>query len=56
MKSYDKEKLQSIINNCNSKAKVLKELGLPMTCGNYNTLNILIKKYKVDNSHFKDCV
>lgn len=53
MKSYDREKLQSIINNCNSKVKVLKELGLRMTGGNYNTLNNLIKKYNLDISHFK---
>ena len=55
MKSYDKEKLQSIINKCNSKAKVLKELGLSAIGGNYNTLNNLIKKYNLDISHFKGC-
>lgn len=52
MRKYNKEKLQEIVNKCNSKRQVLRELGLKKAGGNYKTLNDKIKEFDICIKHF----
>jgi hypothetical protein len=49
---YNKEDLVKIVTESLSKAEVLKKLDLPLTGGNYSTLNGKISKWDIDVSHF----
>lgn len=52
-KNYTDEQAIHAIKNNLSYAKILKALGLKSRAGgNYNTIRAIIRKYKVDTSHF----
>lgn len=50
---YSKENLEPLVANANSIKQVLLGLGLRAAGGNYKVLNLYIKEYKLDTSHFE---
>lgn len=50
-RKYTKEFLEPIVSKCDSKAQVLRELGLEPTGGNYRLLNTRIREYKISTEH-----
>ena len=49
---YDEKSLSNIIKNNISKSDCIKELGLSVTPGNYDTLNRYIEKYNIESYLF----
>lgn len=50
---WNKENLIEIVSTSNSKADVLKKMGLRCAGGNWKTLNKYLQLYDIDYSHFK---
>lgn len=50
--NWDKERIQSIIKDCNSLSETLSKLGIPNVGGNTCTLRKKLEEYNIDYSHF----
>ena len=54
LKSYTKEELQDVLNNCITLKEVLEKLGLSGVGNNYKTLHKYIELYELSTEHI-DC-
>ena len=50
---YSKENLEKIVKESYSFADVCRYYGLPLTAGNYETIQTKIKKHQISTIHFK---
>ena len=49
---WSKEKIESVIRDCDSLSQVLDMLGIPRAGNNSATLRKKLEKYNIDYSHF----
>ncbi len=49
---WSKERIESVINECDSLSQVLEKLGIPKRGGNTSTLRSKLEEYNIDYSHF----
>ncbi len=50
--TYTKELLEKHVKTCFSFAEVLRKIGLKPVGGNYRTIQIKLKEFNIDYSHF----